>query len=234
MSFRYLQHEKPNKQRQQLAGLTLLAAVSMQSLSANALPSVDVEHMSPSVAPGTSKAETVPGTIASDQKTEIWRINGEDCQVVFDEPFVNDPQSDALFAMCRNGLKEEVTGDLDKRGQELDDCFTINFVAEGKPPHIISGKEAALAAMKRESERFAEHPPRRIVFTYPHVQTFGDSAVVIYKCLIVGRGENPWRSVGYVNSLFVKQGDTWKQLHRRARWKRLSPTPASGGGTSHF
>ncbi|HEY9775512.1 MAG TPA: hypothetical protein V6C81_17230 [Planktothrix sp.] len=167
-----------------------------------------------------------------DRKKEIWEVGGNKCTVLYDDPFVTDKSAADLFAISRNGFKEEITGQLEQRAAELDDSFAINFAPDGKPTKIISGKEAALEAMKKEAAHFAEHPPTRIVFSYPYAQSYGDSAVVTYKCLVVGRGDMPFRSSGFITNIYVKRDSGWKQVHRSSKWKVLSRPPAAATTSS--
>jgi hypothetical protein len=179
----------------------------------------------------------VPGEIKERaRQQETWKVHGNDCVVVYDDPFATgpkeDPEANTLFAICRNGFLEEISGDLDKRAKELDDSFSINFEPEGKPVKVITGKEAALEAMNRESDRYAAHPARKIAFAYPYVQNLNDSAIVTYKCSIVGEGSDPWRSSGFVTNCFVKKDNVWKQVFRSSRWKVLPSEAQSKAGAT--
>jgi hypothetical protein len=155
--------------------------------------------------------------------TEIWDIHGEKCTVIYDQPEDSSPEAQALFAETRAGLKAQMTGDLEARAEMLDDNFTIEHDRTGQKAKIICGKQAALEAMKQESENMAKHPPSSIQFYYPMAMVYGDSAVVNYKCLVIGRGDEPRRSYGWVENIFVKRADSWKQTHHRSRWKAVLP-----------
>jgi len=168
--------------------------------------------------------------ITAESRTETWLLNGQKCYVAYQEPFIDNPESNELFAFSRKALREEMNGDVDKRAQELDKDFTIDYLVEGKVEgkehHIIEGKEAALKAMKLEGEKMKAHLPERILFSYPYAQLYGDSAAVTYKCTMFGPGEKPWQFYGYFTNIFVKRADGWKQTHRHSRWKLLPTDPA--------
>jgi hypothetical protein len=155
--------------------------------------------------------------------TETWNIHGDRCTVTYDQPEESSAEAQALFAQTRDGLKAEMTGNLGARSAMLDDNFTIEHEREGQKPKIICGKEAALEAMKEESDNMAKHPPSSIEFYYPMAMIYGDSAVVNYKCLVIGRGDEPRYSYGWVTNVFVKRADSWKQLHHRSHWKVVHP-----------
>jgi len=179
--------------------------------------------------PGTAAADiaTEPKLDASKKPwvhgdsaiTEVWNIHGGKCTVTYDQPVDCTPEAQALYAVSRDGLQAEMSGNLERRAALMDDDFTITRLRLGQQPKIICGKEAALEAMKEESDHMAKNPPSSIQFFYPMAAIYGDSAVVNYKCLVTGRGDAPRRSYGYVTNVFTKHADTWKQSHRRSRWK---------------
>jgi hypothetical protein len=158
-------------------------------------------------------------------KIEIWTLHGDDCKVIFDEPASDNPEARSLFTLTREGLKAELNGDLETRAKSMDDNFTIDII-RAKPKSngeteakVIAGKEAALAAMKEESEHIALHPPSTIEFFYPVANFFETSGVVNYRCRVIGKGADPRRSYGWVTNVYKKKNNQWIQIHRQARWK---------------
>jgi len=222
---------------QKFASLLVFSVVAASSVTLNA------SALEPPVStPGTSPTEphsaavTSPDTIGQHTGapkkpwvhgdapiTETWDIHGDKCTVTYDQPEGSTAETQALFTETRDGLKAEMTGDLEARAATLDDNFTITRMRTGQKPKIICGKEAVLEAMKEESVNMAKHPPSSIEFYYPMAMIYGDSAVVNYKCLVVGRGTEPRRSYGWVTNVFVKHADAWKQIHRRSHWKVVRP-----------
>jgi hypothetical protein len=146
-------------------------------------------------------------------KIEIWTLHGEDCKVIFDEPATDNPEARSLFVLTRDGLKAELSGDLETRAKSMDDNFTISITrlkptATGETESkVIAGKEAALAALKEESEHIALHPPNTIEFFYPVATVYGTSGVVNYRCRVIGKGPDPRRSYGWVTNVYEKKNN---------------------------
>jgi hypothetical protein len=203
------------------------AAISLAlSIATGAFAMLNASALEPTTAGTTEHGASEPKKpwVHGDAPTtETWDIHGDKCTVIYDQPEDSGAEAQALFAETRDGLKAQMTGNLSARAAMLDDNFTIEHQREGQKPKIICGKEAALEAMKEESENMAKHPPSSIQFYYPMAMIYGDSAVVNYKCLVIGRGDEPRRSYGWVTNVFVKHADSWKQIHHRSHWKVVHP-----------
>lgn len=138
------------------------------------------------------------------------------------EPYAACAESEKVIETLNLMLKLIVKGDLDSYQDYLaDGCTTFD---EGTKK-LIAGREAVIADLKRKIEEWAptgESPLLSYTIDRPYAKVTGNTAVVTFKAVKEFGGKHPVKMEAQVTDVFIKEGEKWKKLHFRARWKKIA------------
>jgi len=145
-----------------------------------------------------------------------------DCAVKCVSPHANCPESEKVIETLNLLVKAYSKGDLKTYEEYLDsNCTTFD---EGTK-NLVVGKQACLNDLKNKFARYAptgETPLVSMTIEEPYAKVNGNTAVVTFKAIRELGGKHPSKEIAEATDVFVKEGDKWKKLHFRGRWKKVS------------
>ncbi len=170
----------------------------------------------------TSTSSNPADAILSDKSlSKLYESSSPNlCKVSCVEPHADDEEAQKVIDTLQAMADALNKGDTVKYESYLDDgCTTFD---EGTK-RLIIGKQAVMENMTtREQTADNEHPPVSITIDHPYAQVHGDTAVVTFKAIREVGGKHPRTEVCNATDVFIKSGDSWKRLHFRGLWKKVS------------
>jgi ketosteroid isomerase-like protein len=171
--------------------------------------------------PVASPVTTVTASVPA--KAETGFAQGG-CPIHMVDPHMACEESKKVVQILRLLVDAYNKGDLDTYSKYLaDGCTTFDENSK----KLITGKEAVLADLKAKFAANGIKPGAaptmsKFIIDQPYARVDGNTAVVSFKAVKEFTGKNAHKEEAHITDIFVKEGDTWKKLHYRGRWKKVS------------
>lgn len=169
-----------------------------------------------------ARGESQSSTTTSPANTHISSAAAHSCTVDCVEPHANCAESQKVIDTLKLLVHAYSHGDLKTYEEYLDNsCTTFD---EGTKKLVV-GKQACLEELKAKFARYSptgETPLISITIEQPYAKVTGNTAVVTFRAVREVGGKHPIKEIAEATDVFVKDGDKWKKLHFRGRWKKAA------------
>ena len=146
------------------------------------------------------------------------------CKITCVDPHSCSPEAAQVIDVLQKMADAMAKGDLVTVANYLDENCT-SFDASGKK--LIVGKENILEDIRQLRAKHAPDGPSPLVSykidqPYAHLTADGQECVVTFWAEREFGGPHPLREQARFIDVFVKRDNTWKKLHCRWSWKKIS------------